>query len=143
MHPTLSNIGAYIKASILGLAPAAQAAATRQGPSITVSDFKSAVVAAITGAATGTPTTISVTYSLESSADGTTWTAVNDRDGAALSVVGAAASSAFELDVDLSLLPADHDRIRVKEVVAFTGGTSPTVVTGAAVVVGGAARLPV
>ncbi|MCY1043332.1 hypothetical protein OV208_18590 [Corallococcus sp. bb12-1] len=150
MHPSLANIGAYIKTNTLALAPAARAAGTVQGPTLDVLSFRSAVLAVAVGAATGAPTTLSATFTLESR--GSTagpegvpgdWAAVVDRDGQTLSVVATAVDGAVELDVDFSFLGDDHDQVRVKQVLAFTGGTSPTLATGAVLVLGGSNRLPV
>ncbi|MBZ4371478.1 hypothetical protein [Corallococcus sp. AS-1-6] len=144
MIPQNVHIGAYISCANQGLAPAAQAAGTRSGSAIDVSAFQSGVLVANLGATSGTPTTTSVTYSLESSANGTDdWTAVVDLDGNALQVATAAGSRAVELDFNLQLLKADHPYLRVKEVVAFTGGSTPTVVTGVSLVLGGGQRLSV
>lgn len=143
MHPSLVNIGAYIKANVLGLAPAAQAAGTRQGPAIDVTQYKSAVLAAVLGAATGAPTGISVKYRLESRIPAGAWTAVTDRDGVALEVEATAAASAVELDIDLTLIGDDHEEVRAVEVTAFTGGTAPTIVSGATLILAGARRLPI
>ncbi|RKG95574.1 hypothetical protein D7V97_37000 [Corallococcus sp. CA053C] len=150
MHPSLANIGAYIKTNTLALAPAARAAGTTQGPTLDVLSFRSAVLAVAVGAATGGPTGISATFTFESrgstaGAEGVpgAWAPVVDRDGEELSVVATAADSAVELDLDFSFLGDDHDQLRVKQVLAFTGGATPTLATGAVLVLGGANRLPV
>lgn len=142
MIPQNVHIGAYVSCANQGLAPAAQSAGTRSGGAIDVSAYQSGVLVANLGATTGTPTGASVTYSLESSANGTDgWTAVVDLDGNALQVATTAVNKAVELDFNLQLLKADHSYLRVKEVVAFTGGTTPTVVTGVSLVLGGGQRL--
>lgn len=150
MHPSLANIGAYIKTNTLALAPAARAAGTTQGPAIDTGAFRSAVLAVAVGAATGTPTAINATFTFESrgstsGAEGApgAWAPVVDRDGQELSVVATAADGAVELDLDFSLLGDDHDQVRVKQVLAFTGGATPTLLTGAVLVLGGSNRLPV
>lgn len=150
MHPSLANIGAYIKTNTLALAPAARAAGTTQGPAIDVPPFRSAVLAVAVGAVTGAPTGISAIFTFESrgstagdeGAPGA-WAPVVDRDGQTLSVVATAVDGAVELDVDLSFIGDDHDQVRVKQVLAFTGGASPTLITGAVLVLGGSNRLPV
>ncbi|RKH09737.1 hypothetical protein D7V97_15610 [Corallococcus sp. CA053C] len=144
MIPQNVHVGAFVSCATQALAPAAQVAGTRSGSAIDVSQFQSGVLVANIGATSGTPTTLSVTYSLESSANGTDgWTAVTDLDGVALAVQSTAASKAVELDFSLQFLKADHGHLRVKEVVAFTGGTAPTLVTGVTLVLGGGQRLPV
>ncbi|CAM4166265.1 hypothetical protein G4177_06130 [Corallococcus sp. ZKHCc1 1396] len=144
MIPQNVHVGAYVSCANQALPPAAQAAGTRNGTAIDVSQFQSGVLVANIGASTGTPTTLSVTYSLEASVDGTTgWTAVVDLDGNALQVASTAGGKAVELDFNLQLLKADHAFLRVKEVTAFTGGTSPTLFSGVSLVLGGGQRLPV
>lgn len=145
MHPTLVNIGAYIKANNLNLPPVAQAAsATRQGAAgIDVTAFKSAVLVGFTGANTGAPSAVNVTYSLESRVPAGAWAPVLDRDGNPLQVVLTAANACGEVDVDLTLIGDDHEEVRIKEVTTLTGGTSPTQLTGALLVLGGANRRPI
>ncbi|CAM4466151.1 hypothetical protein [Corallococcus exiguus] len=150
MHPSLANIGAYIKTNNLALAPAARAAGTTQGPVVDILSFRSAVLAVAVGAATGTPTGISATFTFESrgstaGAEGApgAWAPVVDRDGQELSVIATAESGAAELDLDISFLGDDHDQLRVKQVLSFTGGSSPTLITGAVLVLGGSNRNPV
>ncbi|RJS19564.1 hypothetical protein DRW03_21265 [Corallococcus sp. H22C18031201] len=145
MIPQNVQVGAYVLCAIQGVSPASQAAGTRTGSPIDVSRFQSGVVVGNIAAAANTPTAASVTYSLESSADGTGgWAPVKDVDGVAVQVVAdALAAKAVEVDVNLQWLPTGHTFIRVKEVVALTGGTSPTVVTGATLTLGGGQRLPV
>ncbi|AFE05573.1 hypothetical protein COCOR_04022 [Corallococcus coralloides DSM 2259] len=150
MHPSLANIGAYIKTNTLALAPAARAAGTVQGPAIDTGAFRSAVLAVAVGAAGGAPTGFTATFTFESR--GSTagdegapgpWATVVDRDGQTLSVVATSVDGAVELDLDLSFMGDDHDQLRVKQVLSFTGGSSPTLLTGAVLVQGGSNRLPV
>ncbi|TQF14052.1 hypothetical protein FJV41_20860 [Myxococcus llanfairpwllgwyngyllgogerychwyrndrobwllllantysiliogogogochensis] len=144
MHPTRNNVGAYIHAANLSHAPAAQAAGSRNGAVFTFGTFRSLVLCAVTGATAGTPTSFSATYKLQTSADGTTWADAKDRDGDTVALAVAAAGSVAELDVDLQeVCPDGHDRIRVVETVAFTGGTAPTVLSSSTVIFGGGQTLPV
>ncbi|MBN9687127.1 MULTISPECIES: hypothetical protein [unclassified Corallococcus] len=144
MHPTRNDIGAYIHAANLSHAPAANAAGTRNGAALTFGTYRSLVLSVATGAATGTPTAVSATYKLQTSADGTTWADAKDRDGDAVSLAATTASTAAELDVDLQeVVPDGHDRIRFVETVAFTGGSTPTLLSGATVIFGGGQTLPV
>lgn len=144
MHPDNVQIGHRIKANNQALAPASNAAGTRNGGPINVSAFQSAVLVANIGAASGTPTTLSVTYAVQTSANGTSgWTALKDVDGADVTLAATAAGAAYEKDINLTYAPADSAFIRVVETVAFTGGTAPAVVSGAVLVLGGAQKLPV
>ncbi len=141
-----SHIGAYVKTDNLALVPAAQAAGTRQGTTFDPGRFGSAVLVGFTGATTGSPTAIRVMYEVETrdgSATSNAWVALKDMDGNAVELTLSAASKAAELDVDLQYIPVGHDQLRVVETVAFAGGTTPTVVTGALLMLGGASTLPV
>lgn len=144
MIPQNVHIGAYIHCANQALAPTSHAAGSRGGTAIDVSGFQSAVLVANLGAATGTPTALSITYSLESSASSSSgWTEVTDLSGNAVELTTDQAGKAVELDVNLQWLPPGHAYLRVNEVVTFTGGASPTVVTGVTLVLGGGQRLPV
>lgn len=87
------------------------------------------------GAAAGAPTTISVTAKLQESADGSTgWTDVTDRDRIE------ASSLVVTAENTLTLLgfrcPGLKRYIRPVLVVAFTGGTSPTIFCNVSVLLG-------
>jgi hypothetical protein len=145
MHPSLSNIGAYLRTAgssnaAQGFTPEALAAGTTYGDAFAVDGAKSCTLTGLSGAATGTPTSYSVTYSLQSSTDsdsGGTWT-----DVASSSVALTADDKAGEVDVNLMGLTSGHYYLRVKTVVAITGGTSPKVLAAANVALGGFERLP-
>ena len=144
MHPTRNNIGAFIHAANLSHAPAANAAGSRNGAAFLFGTYRSLVLCAFTGAAAGGPTATSATYKMQTSADGTTWTDAKDRDGATVSLAVTAASTAAELDVDLQeVVPDGHDRLRFVETVTLTGGTTPTLLSGATLIFGGGQSLPV
>lgn len=88
--------------------------------------YSSAAVVVTTGAATGTPTSFTITVSIEDSPDNTNWTAY-----ASSVVVASTVNSAAMGNVDLR----GADRyVRVSAVTAFVGGTTPTVLHGAAFV---------
>ncbi len=128
------NIGGQIK-GVTGVAPAANAAGTVNGAAIDRMGYQSCTVVAMTGLDTGTPTTRSATVKLQDSADGSTgW---NDLTGASVAV--SAVSSVGEVDVNLAIAKR---YIRVVTTTAFTAGTSPTLFSAAAVVLGGADKLP-
>lgn len=143
MHPDIVQIGHRYKADNVALSPASQAAGTRNGTSYDVSKYGSGTVVANVGAASGTPTTISVTYTLQTSPDGSSgWTTLKNIDGNDVVLTVTAASTAKELDFNLQYVPQDDHYLRALETVAFTGGTSPAVVTGATLIFGGSQRLP-
>ncbi|WNG49197.1 hypothetical protein F0U60_37585 [Archangium minus] len=141
-----SNIGAYIDADNLALSPAARAAGSRQGTTFDPGRFGSAVLVGFTGATTGTPTAIEVTYEVETrdgSEEDNEWVTLKNMDGAAVELTVSAANTAAELDIDFQHIPVGHDELRVVETVSFADGTTPTVVTGALMVMGGSSTLPI
>lgn len=143
-HPSLVNIGAYIHGKNLPLPPSAESAGERTSAPVDVTQFKSAVLIAFTGATSGAPDALSITYKLQSRLEGsTTWVDVADPDGNVSQVKVEAPSSVAELDINLMWLPEDHSEIRIVEDTLFTGGTTPTAISGAVLVLGGASRLPV
>jgi hypothetical protein len=127
----LHDTGYYVK-TVAGIRPAAQAAATVEGPAIDRMDFLSCVLHAFTGAVSGSPTSLTVNVKLQHSVDGATgW---DDLTGAAIPQITAANSTA-EKDIDLTMA---RRFIRAVSTVSFNGGTSPTVLTAASIVLGGA-----
>lgn len=142
MHASSSNIGAFIRTAgttgtVQGYPPFLISASTDYGDAFTYVGSQSAVLTAATGAATGSPTEQTVTVSLQSSADGSTWTDVPDT---AVALTGDEKSG--EVDINLALITSGHDKLRVKVVVALTGGTSPKQSVAAIVTLGGFADLP-
>ncbi len=138
---TTKKLGSLYKTT-KGNPPAAASAGTRNGSAIDRSvaggvTYQSATLHAASGAVTGSPTTQTLDAKLQDSADGSTGWA--DITGAAITQITAANAEA-EVDVDLS---GAKRYIRVVEVVAFTGGTTPTLGAQETVVLGGADRLPV
>lgn len=128
------NIGALIKA-FLGVAPAARSAGAVNGPAINRQGYGSCTLIVTTGAETGSPSARSSTCKLQDSADGSTgW---NDLAGASVAV--AAVDAVGEVDVNLA---GAKQFIRVVNTTAFTGGTTPTLLSSAAVALGGADKLP-
>jgi hypothetical protein len=135
MHPSRSNIGAYVK-NVVGIDPLENAAGTRTGPVIDRTAYQSASLFGHTGAASGGPTTQSVTYTLQHGAQA---------DGSDMADYAAAApivadSTGAELDVDLG--PCKQ-YVRVKEVTAFTGGATPKIEGAATLTFGGGKSLPI
>lgn len=135
MNPGSKDIGAYIK-SADGIKPQSASAGTINGPSFDRQDFDSAVLHGQVGAATGTPTTQSVIYKLQDSSDDSTFEDFEDGDIDAIE----ANDTSAELDLNLS---GARRYVRVVAVVAFTGGTSPTVPIASTLTLGGARTRPV
>jgi hypothetical protein len=135
MHPSRSNIGAYVK-NVVGIDPLDNSAGTRTGPVIDRLAYQSCSLFGHTGAASGTPSTQSVTYTLQhgAAADG------SDMADYASAAAITTDSAGAELDVDLG--PCKQ-YVRVKEVVAFTAGTSPKIEGAATLTFGGGKSLPI
>jgi hypothetical protein len=143
MHYTRNNIGVTFAAKNLSHAALANGAGTRNGTAFRFGTNRSCVILAHSGAVTGSPTTQSAIYKLQSSPDGSAWTDVETRDGDAVTVTLTAASDIDTLNVDLQeVVPDEHDRVRLLETVSFSGGTSPTFLTGAVLIFGGGQNLP-
>lgn len=146
MTTARSHIGAYVKCNNLALAPADQAAGSRQGTTLDPGKYGSAVLVVFTGAISGAPDATAVTYEVETR-DGSDaanpWSVLKDMDGQDVALELAAASTAAELDIDFQHIPVGHDELRVVETVVFTNGATPKVVTGAVLVLGGSATLPI
>ena len=134
MNPRSNDIGAYI-APRHSVSPQSSAAtATINGSSVDRDSFNSCVVVASAGAATGSPTGVSVAFKLQHSDTGSgDWT--DFATGGALSAINTTA----RLDVDLRMAKR---YVRVVTTAALTGGSSPTILVGAAVILGGAVNLP-
>lgn len=136
--PNINNIGAYF-VTREGLAPAANAAGTRNGTGLdrlssAVKGAKSCTIISHTGAATGGPTSFTRDVKLQDSADNSAWA---DLAGAA--VAQQTAAGLVELDVDLS---GAKQYVRAVEVTTLTGGTAPTLPGSVEIVFGGADSLP-
>jgi hypothetical protein len=138
MNPvTQHNIGALL-ATVTSVEPQSSAAATINGAAIDRQAHSmplSCVLHTAVGALGGTPTTASVQSTLQHSPDNSTWTnflydGVNTAQAPALT----AANTENSLSVDLWLA---NRYIRVVTVVGFTGGTSPTALVNADVILGG------
>lgn len=136
-----SNIGAEIL-PVAGLAALNNAAGTRTGAAIdrlqSGSLANSLVLVANVGATTGSPSAQTYDLKIQDSADGSTGWA--DLSGAAITQKTTATAGLVQKDVDL--LPAKRF-IRVVEVVAFTGGTTPGTPAAVDVILGGFDRLAV
>jgi hypothetical protein len=130
-HATLSNVGYHVVPKA-GTVPLANAAGTRYGAAIDARGYGSLVLLAQVGAATGTPTSYTADFSLEESADGTNnWTAVT---GSGVTQI-TADDKLERKDFDCAKLSKAY--VRVKEVIAITGGTTPKVPASSCVLLGG------
>lgn len=137
------NIGAFIRPAV-GTLPQDASAGTingaaidRMSPGGTDESFESCTLQAVAGAATGSPSAQTVDSKLQESSDGSTgWT---DITSAAVTQIAADDTQAT-VDVDLSGIKR---YIRTVTVVAFTGGSSPTIPVAASVILGGDKKLAV
>lgn len=121
---------------VRGIAPAAAAAGVTNGPAIDRLGFQSGVLLVDAGAVTGAPSAQTLDAKIQDSADGAAgWT---DVPGLAIQQI-----TAPDIQRELSLdLTGTRRFIRVVQTVAFTGGTTPTLLASAAVVLGGAVNKP-
>lgn len=142
MHSDLTNIGAYIDAENMTIPPAAAAAGATNGSAIAIGTARSLVLVGFTGATTGTPTSFTATFALEGRTSGGAYSAINNIDGSAVSFVISAADTVDSLDVNLDYATAGMDEVRLVCTRAFVGGSSPTVVAGAIIILGGEQVLP-
>lgn len=129
------DIGAEIKV-VWGLSPLDNSAGTRNGSAIdrAVANgalYNSCVVAGRAGAASGTPTSFTVIYKLQDSADGSTGWADYGSANATITADNGDAEGDFNLS-------SAKRYIRVVETVAFVDGTTPKVECAAVVVLAGA-----
>jgi hypothetical protein len=119
-----------------GTVPAAVAAGTRNSAAVDRLGFDSCVLAAQTGAASGTPTTLSVAAKIQESADGATgWADIADAAIEPLTVENGIARVNVRL-------PAAKRYLRVVETVAFTGGSTPTIGASSTIVLCGPDEIP-
>lgn len=103
--------------------------------------FHSGLALCQIGAATGGPSAVSVVFTLEESADNTTWTVAKNTDGenATVTVTGTAAATK-----QIDFFPNQLEQyIRLNRTVSLTGGTSPTVPTAGTFLLGAGRQIPV
>lgn len=138
-NPNVSNFGARA-VSKAGTVPAAASAGTRNGSAIDRLGYGSCIVAANVGASSGTPTSFTLDYKLQDSADGSTgWADYTPPSGTAALTQITAASALSSKNIDLA---GAKRYLRVVEVLAFVGGSSPTLGCSSVVVLGGAVVKP-
>ena len=104
---------------------AAKSAGSVTGPAINRLGFQSLAMFAALGAETGSPTGRTVTVTIQDSADGSTGWADYKPDLVVTASVEAVAAGAAGLPSNVDLTGA-KEYIRAVEVLAFTGGTTPT-----------------
>lgn len=134
-NPNVSQIGHLISAKA-GTVPVAASAGTRNGSAIDRQGMGSCVLQAQSGASSGTPTSFTLNAKLQDSDDGSTgWADYTPPSGTAAITAITAVNTNAEKDIDLA---GAKRYVRVQEVVAFVGGTAPTLGAATSVVLGGA-----
>ena len=113
------------------------AAGTVNGAAVDRQDYLSCVLLLTAGSATGTPSTQTANAKIQDSADGSTGWA--DLTGAAVTELDTDDTESY-VDVDLH---AAKRYIRVVQVLALSGGSSPTWPIASVLVLGGDRVLPV
>jgi hypothetical protein len=131
-----TDAGAYLKVMV-GLPPLNAAAATRDGAVIDRQGYDSCVLFAQAGVSEGTPTSFTHDAKLQES-DASDGTGMTDVAGAAVTQI-VAVSTNQKKNVNLRGVKR---YIRVREVIAFVGGTSPKLNASAIVVLGGPDVIP-
>ncbi len=129
----LRNIGGYLVEAV-GLVPLDNAAGTRNGTAIDRKpagsnvEMDSCRLTVQTGTLTGAPSAQTVDVKLQDSADGSTGWA--DLDPAAAITQIVAADIIEHVDVDLA---GAKQFVRVVEVVALTGGSTPSIIASSTI----------
>ncbi len=139
---TQRNIGALLS-PVTSVFPESSVAATVNGSSAdrqAHSMAGSCSLHQVVGALGGAPTTTSVITKLQDSADNSTF-ADYKPDGVNVATTAALTAATTENGVNVDLTAARR-YIRAVTTVAFTGGTSPTALIHASVILGGEATVP-
>ena len=102
-------------------------AATVTGNGLDTMGYQTALFACVLANIGGTPTTTSVTFKLQDSADDATYADVVDGTVGQLGNVSVEATAAGVTRLEVQNLHATRRYVRVVATVAFTGGTSPDV----------------
>lgn len=148
MNIGLANKLGTLILSKIGTLPLANAAGTRNGTGVDRATpggalYMGVTLSAILGAETGTPTSFTADFKIQDSADNSTFADYVPPGGVAADAAVTqmtAGSSIAEVDIDLS---GAKRYIRVVEVIAITGGTSPKVPASSTLSLYGADRTPV
>ena len=130
-----SDIGSNIKI-VRVIAPHSNSGTSTNGPAIDRVGYASAVLYVDVGAVSGSPTSFTVDCKIQESSDGSTWA---DVSGASIETISAA-NTQKELNIDLRGLKR---YIRAVATVSFTGGSTPSVLVCASLVLGGASEYPI
>lgn len=148
-----TDIGAYLEPAFT-VAPVLQAAATVSGtgvdrlntPTGLPYQYHSAMLVVMTGATVGTPTSFTVDARFQDSADNTTFADFNPGSAAgsepALGWVSIPTITAINTIARVNVnLTAARRYLRPQIIVAFVGGTTPTIGLAATIILGGADRV--
>lgn len=140
-----TDIGAHIKC-VAGNVAENNSAGTRNGSAIDRESgqglFESCTLHVTAGAASGSPTAQTLDVKIQDSADGSTgWADYTQPDGTSAAIAQQTAD-AVDVELDVNLTGAKR-YLRVVEVIAFTGGSSPAWGAGESVVLGGSPFEPV
>jgi hypothetical protein len=140
---TSRNIGALV-AIATSVEPQSSAGGTINGISIDRATHQmplSCVLHQQLGAVGGAPTTTSAQTTLQHAPDNSTWSNYTDPDTNAVAQTAALTAANSEDSVNIDLTNA-YRWIRAVTVVGFTGGTSPTALVAAELVLGGEPLMP-
>jgi len=134
------DLGYSIK-TVPGVAPASNQAGTVNGSAIDRINFDSIVLFGQTGPVSGSPTSFSIIYKVQHcDASGGTYTDYIPPNASTVAqIVLDAASQSKELTVNIR---GAKQFIRIVQVAAFTGGSTPAALASSAVTLGGAYKLP-
>lgn len=141
---TITGIGQEV-ATRIGIDPAARSAGTANGTGIDRTGFNSVLLVGQTGAETGSPTARTVDFKIQhSDVVGSGYVdftpSIPNPGGTGALAQIAAVSTIKKRSIDLKTA---KQFIRVFATTAFTGGTSPTLLSSATLVLGGADTLPI
>jgi hypothetical protein len=112
-----------VKAIAMTPPAAAKSAGTVTGPAVNRLGYQSVALFAVKGAETGAPSARTLTVTIEDSADGSTGWAAYKPDLLVQVSGELVAAAATPVNADLT---GAREWIRAIEVLAFTGGTAPT-----------------
>lgn len=132
----------------IGTEPLANSAGTRNGTGVDRATpggtlFLGCTLQAIIGTVTGSPSSFTADFKLQDSADNSTFADYVPPGGVAADAAvtqQTAGSAIVDVDIDIS---GARRYIRVVEVIAITGGTSPKVPASSTLLLYGADRTPV
>jgi hypothetical protein len=142
MTSRMSDFGAYMK-PVKGFNPVAQAAGAVNGPAIDRQGYESMRVHGSSGASTGTPTSFTADFKVQHSDDGSTGWADYAPGGAGATSAAVGTLTTINSEVSKNFVLAGAKRyIRVVCTLAFVGGTTPTLVVGSVVALGGSRAVP-